>query len=311
MRPSPRFAVTLAALTSVAAALAAAPAHAEPPPAAALTCETGPHSGTYDGEAETVTEMVCVELRHAGARGHHVISVSKLGSATFLSVTDATGDARRLQIAGLEEVPVAAPRIATAVTHKTTTEATQQVDNIVDDDQRVLKRQKGEMFGGLGLAGMHVGGTSMLPAVNLRGAYETTSFAAVGDLRYAFATDNSDVTVFTLGLGGRYFFGKNDVAPYLGAGLSYTNQTLGKSSGRYDGGWYGKNDGVGGYAEIGLEALRTHKSRLAFDLRGDVPFYGLKLERSSSPSGRQEVTQRKTIYSVPVSFALAYSYRGL
>jgi hypothetical protein len=311
MRPSPRFAVTLTAVTSVAALLAAAPARAEAPTAPPVSCETGPHSGTYDGEAETVTEMVCVELRHASAHGPHVVSVSKLGSATFLSVTDATGDTRRLQIAGLEEVPVAAPRIATAVTQKTTTSATQQVDNIVDEDQRVLKRQKGEMLVGLGLAGLHAGSASVLPAVNLRGAYETTSFAVVGDLRYAFATQNSDATVLTLGLGGRYFFGKNDVAPYLGAGLSYTNQNIGTNSSRYDGNWFGSNDGVGGYAEAGIEALRTHKSRLAFDLRGDVPFYGLKLERFTTTSSTQELTQKKTIYSVPVSFALAYSYRGI
>ena len=303
--------VVLAAGPLALTLLAASPAHAEGPSEGALSCATGPHSGTFDGEAETVTEMMCVELRHAGARGAHVVTVSKLGSATFLSVTGPTGDSRRLQIAGLEEVPVAAPRLATSVTHKTTLAATQEVDNIVDEEQRVLKTQRGEMLGGAGLATMHIAGAAMLPAINLRAAYETPTFAAVADLRYGWATEANDASALTLGLGARYFFGKRDIAPFVGGGMSYSSQSYGPRSAGYDDAWYGTNNGVGAYTELGVEALRTHKSRLAIDFRVDVPFYAVSLDRSFSTASGQDVTQRKTIYSVPLSLALAYSYRGL
>jgi hypothetical protein len=292
--------------------LAAAPARAEGPPDGVLSCATGPHSGTFDGEAETVTEMVCTELRHAGARGAHVVTVSKLGSATFLSVTDKTGDSRRLQIAGLEEVPVAAPRLATSMTHKTTTAATQEVDNIVAEEQRALKTQKGEGLAGAGLATMHIAGAAMLPAINLRAAYETTNFSAVGDLRYGWATEANDASAFTLGIGGRYFFGKRDIAPFAGGGMSYSSQSFGPRSSGYDNAWSGSNSGVGAYTELGVEALRTHRSRLAIDFRADIPFYAVSQSRSFyGSSGLETSTQHKTIYSVPLSLALAYSYRGL
>ncbi len=283
-------------------------ARAEGPADGVLSCATGPHSGTFDGEAETATEMVCAELRHAGARGPHVVTVSKLGAATFLSVTDGAGDSRRLQIAGLEEVPVAAPRLATAVTRKTSIAATQQVDNIVDEEQRVLKTQRGDMLAGAGLGAMHIAGAAMLPAINLRAAYETTSFAAVADLRYGFGSESNDSSALTLGIGGRYFLGKRDIAPFVGGGMSYSSQSFDtRSDGNY-GRWYGSNGGAGAYGELGVEALRTHKSRLALDLRADVPFYVVSLEHST---GARDAMQRKSIYSVPISFALAYSYRGI
>jgi hypothetical protein len=320
---SRRFLAPLSTLAAVVATalLVTAPALADEAPAPpagapALSCTTGAHSGTYDGEAETATQIVCDELRARGARGAFQVTIAKLGSATFLSVSDPTGETRRLQLSGIEEVPVAAPRLAESVLERTSVKSTQKVDNIVGDDQREYKKQKGEMLAGLGMAGTHVfgDGTLAMPAFNLRGAYELLDFAAVADLRYAGTTSSSatqDASLFSLGGGVRYFFLRSDLTPFLGGGMSYTAVN-------YDGDWSGSASGMGAYFEGGVEALRTHKSRLAFDLRVELPFYSVALTNGGGGHYDPETynwvsgtTQKRTAYSVPVSFAIAYSYRGI
>jgi hypothetical protein len=285
--------------------LMALPALAEGEP---LVCTTGAHSGTFDGEAETATQITCDELRRVGAHGAYEVTVSKLGSATFLSARDASGETRRLKIAGLEEVPVAAPRLAEALAHRSDVKGTLQVDNVVEEETREYRKQKGEAFGGLGLAGMHVFGANALamPAFNLRGAYETLDFAAVADLRVGGTTSDSakqDASALSIGAGGRYFFTRSDLSPFAGGGLSFTAVT-------YKGDWEGDANGIGAYAELGVEALRTHKGRLSFDLRVEVPFYTVNLSRYTySETGSS--TDKRTVYAMPITFALAYSYRGL
>jgi hypothetical protein len=293
-------------LVAVAALfLVARRADAEAPPGA--RCTTGPHSGTLDdGEAETATQITCEELARVGARGDYEVTVSKLGSATFLGVRDASGQARRLQIAGLEEVPVAAPRLAQALAQGSSVKSTVDVENVVEDDQRVPKKIKGEALAGIGLGGMHVFGTEQLamPVFNLRGAYETVDFAVVADLRAgkSSASESSggqEVTALAVGGGARYFFTHTDVSPFAGGGLSY-------SALDYSRDWSGTRDGIGAYAEAGLEALRTHKGHLAFDMRLDVPFYNVRLSRYATAK-----PETRTVYAMPISLALAYSYRGI
>jgi hypothetical protein len=272
--------------------------------APALRCTTGAHSGTYDGEAETATQITCDELRRVGARGDYEVSVSKLGSATFLSVRDPTGESRRLQIGGIEEVPIAAPRMAEALVQRTSVKSTQQVDNVVEEETRTYRKQNGEALAGIGLAGMHVFGADAfaMPAFNLRGAYETLDFAVVADLRIGGTTNDSakqHVSALSIGAGARYFFSRGDVTPFAGGGLSYTALSY-----SYD--WEGDASGIGAYAEAGIEALRTHKGRLAFDMRVEAPFYQISLTRYAS-GGSDE----RKVYAMPVTFGLAYSYRGI
>ena len=267
-------------------------------------CTTGPHSGTYDGDAETATQITCDELRRSGAQGEYEVTVSKLGSATFLGVRDAAGETRRLQISGLEEVPLAAGRLADAMAQHASVKSTLDVENVVEDDQRVARKIRGDALAGIGLGGMHVPGESALamPVFNLRGAYETVNLAVAADLRVGKSTAEStqqEVTALSIGGGVRYFFLRTDVTPFAGGGLSYTALDY-----NYD--WRGSANGIGAYAEAGVEALRTHKGHLNLDMRLEVPFYDVRLSRYSATG-----SESRAVYAMPVSFALAYSYRGL
>ena len=62
-----------------------------------------------------------------------------------------------------------------------------------------------------------------------------------------------------LGLGGRYFFNKQNFSPYVGGGFTYIISK----------GWGGS---LGGYAVGGIEALRLSHYGFKLELRVDKPF---------------------------------------
>jgi hypothetical protein len=178
-RPSPRVdppspPPAPAATTSAApASTATLPA---PVSAAAIgpiaTCVIGSHPSITAGVARTAVGLVCEELERAGVRvslpttdpgGATVlyrVDIEPLGRIVIVRLTqeiDGTPQqSRRLFVSGLEEIPIAAPRLADALVHDKPLNDTARVDNLVSEETRRLRKKQGETVFGLGLIGLAV-----------------------------------------------------------------------------------------------------------------------------------------------------------
>ena len=69
--------------------------------------------------------------------------------------------------------------------------------------------------------------------------------------------DDEDLRVWDVYVGGRYALSRGTLTPYLGAGVSYL-----ALDGR------GADDGVGGYAHVGVSLLVADHFTIGFDVRG-------------------------------------------
>ena len=114
-------------------------------------------------------------------------------------------------------------------------------------------------------------------------------------------------------LGGRYFLSDGNTSAFVGGGLAYTNMDVTRDEPeRYES---LEGSGLSAYGEVGVELLRLHSSRLAFDLRFETPFYMLKNDTYPSvqydPATDSYVTQTPTeesSYVVPIMAGLAYTF---
>ena len=94
--------------------------------------------------------------------------------------------------------------------------------------------------------------------------------------------ERNNFTFFSLSIGGRYFFNKQNISPYAGGGLSIANASYQpKRTSRSDE-WSAWSDdtedddgGLGAYGVLGIELLRLSQSRLRLELRVDRPFFTL------------------------------------
>lgn len=138
-------------------------------------------------------------------------------------------------------------------------------------------------------------------------SYETPSYAMGGEFRLSGSTEyesGSDSLFFqSFSIGGRYFFNKQNISPYIGGGLArisidykkhvreYREVCVERSSSWWYFGspghcvkteWQWVNDyeqefggGLGMYGVVGIEFLRFTRSRLNLELRVDRPFFTL------------------------------------
>lgn len=160
--------------------------------------------------------------------------------------------------------------------------------------------------------------------------YETPSYAMVGELRLSGSTEyqsGSDSLFFnSYSIGGRYFFIKQNISPYIGGGLArfyidykknvkeYREYCVRHSDSAFeavlvaltlepdfvscvetDWKWFDTYEqefgsGFGMYGVVGIEFLRFTRSRLNLELRVDRPFFTL-------PS----------IDAMPISLGITYS----
>ena len=139
-------------------------------------------------------------------------------------------------------------------------------------------------------------------------SYETPSYAVGGEFRLSGSTEyepGSDSLFFqSYSIGGRYFFNKQNISPYIGGGLArfyidykkhvreYREVCVERSSPPW---WYFGSpgpcvktewqwfddyeqelgSGLGMYGIVGIEFLRFTRSRLNLELRVDRPFFTL------------------------------------
>ena len=298
---------------------APAPAAPSPPPPepeeAPSTCRLGDHPGIPLPDATTAAELVCAEIARLGPApsARYRVSLSKLGKALILSVSREDGasgkttDFRQVRLDAIEEVPVAAPRIARAIILDLPIEETQKVDNLVGEETRVPKSKPGSTHFALGLFTLLAPldqGLSAAPGIDLGVHHET------GDGRWEIGgnflaggggpSNGPSMAFFSLSVGGKYFTSDGDFSPYIGGGLAWSFLNLSTADGSFD----GNGNGIGAYGEVGVQVLRTHHAHLAFGARFDLPFYSLTNNYYSS-----EITSNGSYSST--SYSSKYYYAPL
>jgi hypothetical protein len=335
MKTIASLAVLAAALFAPAAALAQepeppAPPAAEPPPAGVAVsmppCRLSEHAGFVEADARTAAQLVCAHIARAGASPseHFRVSLGKLGSVVILSVAEeganvgTTVDSREMRLQGIEEVEVAAPRIAQSIVHGTPIGETEKVDNIVGGEARQPRAKAGKTHFALGLAGLFPPldqGAAPAPGLVIDIHYETGNgrLELGGAFRAGGGSANNQAPSLgyvMFSTGGRYFTSDADLSPYVGGGLSwgYLNLTLPGEN------LQGSNSGLGAYLDGGLQILRTHNTHLAFGARVDLPFFALNTNYSGSyvtPAGGTYTSAPSvptTMYYAPISLEMRLTF---
>ncbi|WP_394844752.1 hypothetical protein LZC95_47865 [Pendulispora brunnea] len=255
-------------------------------------CELADHEGIDDGDARTAAKLVCAEVQRGGPApgGVYQVGLGKLGTAVILTLeADVRGahDQRQMKLSGIEEVATAAPRIADALLHGKSVDQTERLGGLTNEETKNAKRKQGSMHFALGLFGVSPNMKGIAPGVDFTLHYETADFSVGVGARFAGKTNDSYKMMYdALNIGGRYYLTSTDVSPFLGGGIAWTWLTA-------DG--FESNNGIGAYAELGVELLRTHSAHLAAIARIDVPSYSL--ERRSTAS-----------YYAPASSGMAFTF---
>jgi hypothetical protein len=294
------------------------------------TCAVEKFVGVTKDDADAIEEIVCTEINEqAPYSGTHRIRVAKLGSKVVLTLVSERGGGRiekQLILSGLEEVPVAAPRLVEALVEKKPVAETQTVTNIVGQEARTPKKKASEVHAWMGMIAVASpgGGTGGGAHLGLSAGSDRWSF--VGDLRLAgqsFAEPAAvALTIFSLGLlkpepeakfgyvslsgGIRHHILATDTAPFVGAGVALDY------IGYEDDGSFGKakQTGVAGYGELGLDLMRTHVIGGAVALRFDAPAFSLeKTAQVGSWSATQSPRIQRSSVWMPVigaSFSLRF-----
>jgi hypothetical protein len=308
-----------------------APAAAPPANAGAASCVIGESLGVPEPDAMTAAGLVCEALRQAGANidatptpagdahgsSAYRVSLHPLGKLLLLKVSfetpiGTTTDSRTLQLGKIEEVPVAATRIAESLVRGTKLADTAKVDTLVGQETRTYEKKQGEFSIGVGVFGFGAFNSDVVAGYGLFGKmyYEVLRYGVGGELRIG-GSDNSsgDATLTSVALTGRYFFADGDITPFVGGGLGvmwFSDRSDADASGIPDNEYYYYDDfathegsGLAAHADVGLELLRMHDVRFDVLLRVDAPLFTIESFDD----------RRDDRYVVPVSLMTSFSFQ--
>ena len=286
------------------------------------TCLIGDHPGIEDSDAETATSLICDELRAQGvdvgsptddapASGDaYRVTVRRLGQLIFLELSHespvgAEIASRETQLAGIEEVAVAAPRIAQSLVQNLPFEETAQMDSLIGQETREIGQRDGETFWGIGIMGMGAIGTDVIaaPGFILKFFYEAPRFVIGSDMLFAggSASGDDNVLFFSWSVGAGYFFNLDNIGFFAGGGLAWDTIGTYRGENQERG---GISSGLGAYGTAGIEAMRHYGSRLIAALRVDVPFFTVD-EEFDLANGN---TASDTVYVIPISINVVYAW---
>jgi hypothetical protein len=154
--------------------------------------------------------------------------------------------------------------------------------------------------------------------------YATPRFSLPLEMRFAWDDDDypapdTSVDLFSISVGGRAFLSTRNVSPFVGAGIG----TLWLSASESEGGhqdyqsFYADETVVAPYVEVGVEALRLHRGRVALVVRADLPLSSLERPemiypgydpRTGQPTGRDTVVPAESRYVAPVWIGLSVAF---
>ena len=320
------FGVLFAAASTSSADSAIGEAPAAPAPSAAVpsaaaprfdsSCRLDAHEGIDDPDARTAALLVCSEIARLNppADAHYHVTLGKLGTIIILSVTregetpEVTADVRELRLRGIEEASVAAPRLAESIVHGTPIVETEKVDNLVGQETRpTAKRGGGSVHFSLGIVGEIPPldqGVAPAPGLDLHVHYENKAWELGGGMRFGSgqATSSAPAVGFYMAeLGGRYFMNETDVTPFFGAGVGWEYLNLRIPSTGFE----GNNAGLGAYAEIGVEFLRTYHTHLSVGVRLDLPFFSINGDWTDACSNTGSISNVQTLCSNTTTYYYA------
>ena len=287
----------------------------EPPPAPAA-CLVGEHSGFPEADARTAALLVCGELNKQGiavgepvfrapdSGGIYRLGLHRLGQKILVRLSHEypAGSVvveRQIQLGNIEEMISAAPRLVDALVNRKSLAATVDMESVVEQEARRHRKIPGESFWDIGLLGTFalITDADMIgkPGYSLGWFHETPSYA-VGTAFWGAGGEDDEgdsFHFFSWGIGGRYFFNKQNFSPYTGVGFSHVWSGY-EQGGRIRGtGGTSNGNGLGGYVVGGIEAMRLTSVRLKLELRVDRPFF-----------------QLETRDVMPVTLGVSFSFRG-
>jgi|MudIll2142460700_1097286.scaffolds.fasta_scaffold44649_3 hypothetical protein len=316
--------VVIGVVALLLAGLAVAPSGAEE----AFRCGLTEARGVPEADALTATRLLCEEMKRASAgQGRFGIVLETLGRVVVVTATrEDTAASVTVRVEGVEEVPVAAGRIADALVHGLAFPATQRVDNLLEDEVKPAKTKKGSVKFSLGVADVESPGHGARAAgFSLGLLYASPRFALPAEIRFAFDDyqgGEPELDLFSISVGGRYYLSKRDWSPFVGAGLGVLRLAASEdefSEEGYPGPeyFYADRFGLAAYVEAGVEVMRLHRGRLAFHVRADLPTWSLESEgysvypywdgRGASPAPEYTVPDRSR-YVVPVSIGVTVAF---
>ena len=273
-------------------------------------CLIGDHLGIPEADAHTVAMLVCDELRKQGisigepvyeaptsANVYRVV-LRRLGEKVFvrLSQENPVGSiliVRQILLANIEEMVSAAPRLVDALVGRKSIASTVGMENVTEQEARVIRKIAGESLWHMGILGAFIPGTDIAaePGYEFGWSYETPAYAVGTEFRGRghdeYGDDGNRFSFHSWSIGGRYFFNKQNMSPYVGGGISivgasYETKGTQRKKDKISDEWelYDDHDpeeksGLGAYGVVGIEILRLAQSRLKLELRVDRPFFKL------------------------------------
>ena len=277
-------------------------------------CLIGDHPGIPESDAQTAALLVCDALRKQGisvtdpvyeapasANAYRVV-LRRLGEKIIvrLSHENPIGTIiieQQMTLANIEEMIPAAPRLVDALVHGKPIDATADMESVTEQEARELRKISGESLWNIGIFGTFIPGTDIAaePGFGFGWSYETPSYSVGTEYRFSGNEEKGDSDAFSFlawSIGGRYFFNKRNISPYVGGGLAIvavSYNTIVTSNVKYRRHWYGDewesrsydytdsddDTGLEIYGVVGIEVLRLTQSRLNLELRLDRPFFTL------------------------------------
>jgi hypothetical protein len=263
-------------------------------------CVLGEHLGVEEAHARTAAVLICDALREEGARvastlveaaqapglPAYRIELRPIGSLLVVRLSRETPlgteiDSRSLRLQSIDELPVAAPRLARALHAGAPVEETAGMKSLVGDETRTYRKKSGETLFAVGVHGH-----------SLLGAPVTAGYGVYARLYY-------ETPAYSVN--ARAFFSDADIGPFVGGGVGILWlgwDEPGSSSGETYETWDDREYSGGGlapYLEAGVELMRHHGGRLEILARLDVPVF----EAEAGSDGA---------YAVPLSLMAAYSF---
>ena len=264
----------------------------------------GDSQGIDEVDARSGALLIALELRKLGVSvsdpvyeaptsvNVYRVSFNRLGEKVLVHLSQETPVGaivieRQLLIADIEEMVVAAPRLADALIHNKPVTPIVDIKGVVEEDASVSKKITGESFWTIGLFGTWIPGTNLNAELGFEVglSYERPKYAVETEFRSTRGEEpGGDSFLFSSwSIGGRYFFNKRNISPYMGSGLSLVSANYeAYSSGGYGDKWesykyyqYQADTGLGAYIIGGIEMLRFSTNRLKLELRVDRSLFSL------------------------------------
>ncbi|MDE0041258.1 MAG: hypothetical protein OXT74_04430 [Candidatus Poribacteria bacterium] len=309
-----RCAFRLFFLTLFALPFAALIVHADASVPANAVVLIGDNANLPDADVLTAAMLVYDELRKHGisvsepvweapaSANVYRIVMRPLGTKIFVRLSEEKPagtivEERQIMLAGIEEMVSAAPRLVDALVGRKPIESTIDMETVTEQDAPVRRKISGESLWHVGILGTSIPGTDIIaePGFAFGWNYETPSFAVGTEYRVSgrdvdYDDEGDGFSFLSWSIGGRYFFNKQNISPYVGGGFAIVNASYETNDEtnwqnndygpRYDDYHYYNYDseddmGLGAYVVAGIELLRLTESRLNLELRVDRPFFSL------------------------------------